>query len=140
MNGETRVPTRAGQRSLRALVASVSASTMLLAGLPLPAHAALVGTSQTLAPSAGESRARLDSWLARKDVAQVLQQQGISATEAHERVAALSDAEAERLANRLDQTPAGGDILGIVFTVFVILLITDILGLTKVFPFTRPIR
>jgi len=26
------------------------------------------------------------------------------------------------------------------FAVFVILLITDILGLTKVFPFTRPIR
>jgi hypothetical protein len=37
--------------------------------------------------------------------------------------------------------PAGAsDILGILFTVFIILLITDILGLTKVFPFTRPIR
>jgi hypothetical protein len=31
-------------------------------------------------------------------------------------------------------------VLGILFAVFVILLVTDILGLTKVFPFTRPIR
>jgi hypothetical protein len=31
-------------------------------------------------------------------------------------------------------------VLGILFAVFVILLITDILGLTKVFPFTRPVR
>ena len=37
-------------------------------------------------------------------------------------------------------TPAGGDILGLVFTVFIILLVTDILGLTKVFPFTRSVR
>jgi hypothetical protein len=40
----------------------------------------------------------------------------------------------------MDQLPAGGDILGIMFTIFIILLITDILGLTKVFPFTRSVR
>jgi len=31
-------------------------------------------------------------------------------------------------------------VLGILFAVFIILLITDILGLTKIFPFTRPVR
>jgi len=36
--------------------------------------------------------------------------------------------------------PAGGEILGILLTVFIVLLITDILGFTKVFPFTRSIQ
>ena len=36
--------------------------------------------------------------------------------------------------------PCAGPILGIILTIFVVLLITDILGFTKVFPFTRSIR
>ena len=44
------------------------------------------------------------------------------------------------MSQQLDNAPAGGDILGVVLTVFFVLLITDILGLTKVFPFTRSIR
>ena len=52
----------------------------------------------------------------------------------------MSDEEISELNGRIDQLPAGGDILGIIFTVFIILLVTDILGLTKVFPFTRSIR
>jgi hypothetical protein len=60
------------------------------------------------------------------------------------RVAALSDDQARDLAARIDQLPAGGDgvgdVLGVFVLIFVILLITDILGLTKVFPFTRPIH
>jgi hypothetical protein len=57
-------------------------------------------------------------------------------------VAALTDDEARLLADQLDRVPAGagGEILGILFAVFIILLITDILGLTKVFPFTRPVK
>ena len=68
----------------------------------------------------------------------------MSAEEAKARVAALSDDEARRLAAKLDSLPAGGGgfetVLWIGFLVFVILLITDILGFTKVFPFTRPAK
>jgi len=66
--------------------------------------------------------------------------QGIDGAAAADRVKAMSDAEVAQLANRVDQAPAGGEILGILFTVFIVLLITDILGLTKVFPFTRSVR
>ncbi|MCY1310880.1 hypothetical protein D9M70_611210 [compost metagenome] len=52
----------------------------------------------------------------------------------------MSDAEVAQLADRVDQAPAGGDVLGVLFAVFVILLVTDILGFTQVFPFTRPIQ
>jgi hypothetical protein len=56
-------------------------------------------------------------------------------------VAALTDAEAAQLADQIDQAPAGAsDILGVLVFIFVLLLVTDILGLTKVFPFTRSVR
>jgi hypothetical protein len=66
--------------------------------------------------------------------------QGVSSQAALERVAAMSDSEVAQLAGRIDQAPAGGDVLGILFTVFIVLLVTDIMGLTKVFPFTRSVR
>jgi hypothetical protein len=57
------------------------------------------------------------------------------------RVGALTDAEAAELAGRIDELPAGGvGILGAILIVFLVLLLTDILGYTKVFPFTRPMR
>ena len=54
--------------------------------------------------------------------------------------AALSDDEVAQLAARMDSLPAGGEIIGALVLIFIILLITDILGFTKVFPFTKPIR
>jgi hypothetical protein len=65
---------------------------------------------------------------------------GVDPRQVRERVAALSDAEAAQLAARLNELPAGGDILGVVVIVFLVLLLTDILGYTKIFPFTRSVR
>ena len=74
------------------------------------------------------------------DLRQALAARGVDMAQAQARVQALSDDEVAALANQMDQAPAGGDILGVAFTIFIILLITDILGLTKVFPFTRSVR
>jgi len=56
------------------------------------------------------------------------------------RVAAMTDEEAAQLAAQLDSLPAGGSIVGAIVLVFLVLLITDILGFTKIFPFTRSVR
>jgi hypothetical protein len=65
----------------------------------------------------------------------------VSPAEVNARVAALSDAEAAELAARIDELPAGGvSILGAALIVFLVLLLTDILGYTKVFPFTKPMK
>ena len=57
-------------------------------------------------------------------------------------MAALTDEEVHKIAGNMDKLPAGGDggVLEVLLTIFVVLLITDILGFTKVFPFTRSIR
>jgi len=106
-------------------------------GLVLPAHAGIVNTEALVA---GTQQERLAGLLERSDVRERLQAYGVSPAQAQERVAALSDEEAARLAAQLDQLPAGGDILGVALVVFLVLLFTDIMGYTKVFPFTRSAR
>lgn len=107
------------------------------------AQAAMVGVEQMQAASRSAegdaARARVLEALSRADVVAELERQGVSPEAARERVAALSDADAKRLAEEVDKAPAGG-IIGAILLVFFVLLLTDILGLTKVFPFTRSIR
>jgi len=126
---------KTASRSL-ALFACLSLFTVTL---PLPARAALIGTDQVLHADTA-ARAHVQAWLARAQVQKALIDNGVDPAQVNARVQAMTDREAADLAARIDQMPAGGDVLGILFAVFVILLVTDILGLTKVFPFTRPVR
>lgn len=114
---------------------------MLTMGLPTQsAFAGMVGTDQAVSHElAVQDRARIGAFIDRADVAAQLQKQGVSAAEARARVYALTDDEAHKIAGKLDQLPAGGDVLSVLLAVFIILLITDILGFTKVFPFTRSV-
>jgi hypothetical protein len=129
------------QRVMR-LASRIMIAAMLGLGLPMEsAHAGLVSTDRVTASSQAQSeRERVRAFLDREDVRNELQQQGLDADGAKARVDAMTDEEVKRVAGRLDQMPAGGDIIGVLFAVFVILLVTDILGFTKVFSFTRPIK
>lgn len=108
------------------------------------AQAAVIGTEQVAAAQApaarGDGHARLNATLDRADVVAALQARGVDPAAARERVAALTNDEADALATQIDRAPAGGDAIGTIVFIFVLLLITDILGFTKIFPFTRSIR
>ena len=114
----------------RRLIASL---LMLCIALPLPAQAGMIATDKALAGN-------VQQLLERADVQAGLQAYGVSAADVQARVAAMSDQEAAELAARLDELPAGGNIVGAIVLIFLVLLLTDILGFTKIFPFTRPIR
>lgn len=128
----------------RRLTAATVAASLVFSSTAFAAPAApapLIGTEQLaseMAPSA--SRAALMAALDRADLAAALQARGVSVDALRDRVQALTDAEAAQLLAQIDQAPAGASIVGVLFSVFVILLVTDILGLTKVFPFTRSVR
>jgi hypothetical protein len=127
--------------TFKRLVATVLIASTAVLGLPMTAQASIVSTDEALSTAVSVSnRDRVNTFLVRADVRKALQQQGVNGDAAVERVKAMSDTEVAQLAGRIDQAPAGGDILGILFTIFLVLLVTDILGLTKVFPFTRSIR
>ena len=127
-------------------ITSLAAASLSFAGFMHSAQATLVSTEQVAATqgvhSATVQRAQVNTLLARADVAAGLQERGVSVDQARQRVAALTDDEVATVAHTLDTAPAGAsaDVLGVIVTIFVVLLITDILGFTKVFPFTRSIR
>ena len=128
-------------------VARALAVCVCFAGAPVPAaHAELVATDRIEATAEAQpsARAHLRALLDRADVRAELERRGVSAEDAKARVAALSDSEVEGLTQKFDSLPAGAGgfetLLWVAFLVFVILLITDILGFTKVFPFTRPAK
>lgn len=122
---------------LRRIIASLLVLSIAGLGLPLPVHAGMIA-SGTVAASA--ERERIATFLQRADVRQQLQARGVSATDVEARVAALTDEEAAQLATQMDGMAAGGDALGVILVVFLVLLLTDIMGFTKIFPFTRPVR
>ena len=88
-----------------------------------------------------EARNTIKSILAREDVQTVLRAQGIDPLEARARVDSLTDAEAVRIADQIDELPAGGNffigLLIAVGVIVVILAITDAMGYTDVFTFIR---
>jgi len=113
---------------------------MLLLSLPhKSALAGMIGTETVLdITRSEEARDYLNKILAREDIQASLIAQGIDPLEAKARVDSLSDAEVVSLADQIEELPAGGSALGIIvgtlLIVFIVLLITDILGYTDVFP------
>lgn len=131
--------------TVRRALASLLISSTVFSGMAHAAPTALISTEQaaaaTQAASRSEAHAKLHAALDRADLAAMLQARGVSTDELRARVDALTDAEARQMVEQIDQAPAGAsDVVGVLFTVFIILLVTDILGLTKVFPFTRSVR
>ena len=120
--------------TVRRFIASL---LVICIAMPLPSQAAMVATESALACA---ERAHVARLLERADVQARLESYGVSAAHVKARVAAMNDDEAAALAARIDSLPAGGDLIGAVVLVFLILLLTDILGFTKIFPFTRPVR
>lgn len=107
-----------------------------------PASAALISTEQAVAGAAADAaRGRLSAFLERAEVRAEFVALGLDPNEAAARVARLSDAEVVEVAGRLDELPAGegalGAVVGAALFIFIVLLITDLLGLTDVFPFVR---
>lgn len=106
------------------------------------AKAQMIGTTAVIAAQNNEAnRERVTAFLGRDDVQRLMVQNGVDAAEAQQRVASLSASELNKISQAMDQLPAGGDglgaIIGAVIFVFVVLLITDLLGLTHVYPFVN---
>jgi hypothetical protein len=94
---------------------------------------------QTQNGVASEQRQQLQQFLSRDDISAQLVKMGVDPAEAQARVERLSDQEVATAAERVQQLPAGGDggIVGAIVFIFLVLLITDLLGVTDVYPFVK---
>jgi hypothetical protein len=119
------------------------ATIMLVIATPYqPLLAAMVPTEATIYKiKAQDARDHLKTFISRDDIKNALISQGIDPDEAKARVDSLSDSEVIEVADKIEQLPAGGGAFGAVIAasviVFLVLLLTDILGYTDVFPFVK---
>ena len=112
------------------------------------AKASMVSTERLLeateASEVRKDRKRVLDFMAREDVRAKLVSYGVDPAEAQERVKALSGREIKMVAAEMDNLPAGQDGLGtvaaVILLVFLVLLVTDLLGATDVFPFVKKVR
>ena len=106
------------------------------------AQAQMIGTDTAIQRETSDmDRAYLLDELKKDEVRDEMVRLGVSPDEAEARLAALSDAEVARMIRQYEQDKAGADgIIGALVTVFIILLVTDLLCFTRLFNFTRCIR
>lgn len=130
-------------RMMRLMTRSISI-VMIMAigtlGMPLYAHAGIVGTEDVIAMERSAlDRSELLAALDQADVQAQLIALGVDPDAARDRVAALSDQELQQMVERMDELPAGGvgSVVGALVFIFIVLLVTDILGFTNVFPFVK---
>ena len=130
-------------REVAQWIATPLALVIFLSVAPLPvAKAAMISTDDVIGKVTTDAdRARVASLLAREDVRAQMEILGVDPNMAATRVAGLSDSEVQQLVDKLDELPAGQDaagaIIGAALAILLVLLITDILCLTKVYPFTK---
>ncbi len=130
-------------KDLRRSLAVGLAVLMVVMTLPMGlAQAKMVTTDQVIEQSTpSDNRAQVRDFLMREDVQQQLTRLWVDPEEAARRVASLSDEEVQQIAGRLDELPAGegfvGVVVGAALIIFLVLLITDLLGLTDVYPFVN---
>ena len=143
-------PTKLGKRLMktfahcRSFLAHLAILLVLVTSMPIGlAEAGLVPTEDVIVETFGpsEARARIDAFFDREDVQAQFAALGVEPAEAAARIAALSDDEVATIAGQLDQLPAGEGFLVTAAVVggviLLILIITDIAGITNVFTFIR---
>lgn len=115
-------------------LATILLSAILMWSTTSSALAAVITTQDYIA---GQERAALvdevQHKLAREDVRNAMIQLGVDPEQALLRVDSLSEAELAQLDGELDNLPAGGDVLGLIGAVFVVLLILELVGVINIF-------
>lgn len=104
-------------------------------------QAAMVSNQQIIhAAEETDARQSLLQTLKRDEVQQQLLSLGVSPVDVESRIQHMSYAEIAQLNQKIDELPAGSGVLGAVVFIFVVFVITDVIGATDVFPFIHPVN
>lgn len=108
--------------------------------ITLPVQAAMVTTPDVLQSQQTEyDRQQLVELLDREDVQKQLLDYGVAPEQVKDRVSKMTDAEVAQLNEQIADMPAGG-ILGAILLIFVVFIITDVIGATDIFSFVHPVN
>ena len=129
-----------GFKHFRKFISLVSVLCLLAVQIN-PVQAAIVGNNELLAQAQHDTKvSQLISMLDKSSVQEKLIQMGVDPIAAKDRINQLNDEELSSLIQDMDSLPAGGDAGSTLMTLFIIFLITDMLGATDIFPFVKNIN
>jgi len=116
--------------------------SILLALMPmLPAQAAMIGNEQIVNQGLSvQTRDSLRQLFEQDTARQQLQAWGVSPDQINTRINSLTDAELTRINQQVGDLNAGGNVLGILLVIFIVFVITDVIGATDIFPFIHPVN
>jgi hypothetical protein len=114
---------------------------LMLAMALCEAASALAADANRIEIAADSHRERVSQFLQREDVRRELAARGIDPGKVQAKVNALDRRELDRLAREIDQAALNGQPVLPIFAVglfaFIVLIVTDLLGVTRIFPFIR---
>lgn len=73
-------------------------------------------------------------------VQQKLVSLGVSPVDAKMRIANMTNMELAEFQKQMDELPAGQGVAGVIVTVLLVIAVLDILGVTDVYPFIKPVN
>jgi hypothetical protein len=117
-------------------LASAIMALVFMLGMPQAANAGMVGT-QNLLP---QNLTQLDQQQARQSMQNQLVDLGVEPEMARVRIDSLSDQQVADISSQLSDLPAGADAGGVLLTIFIVFVITDVIGATDIFPFIDPVK
>jgi hypothetical protein len=122
------------QNRTRSWLAQLLIAAVFASSIQSAAYAGVISTQELITAVDREAAiAKIDAVLARDDVRKELERLGVDPTDASARVASLTDQELELLATDLENLPAGGDLLGVIGVVFLVLLVLELVGVIDIF-------
>lgn len=130
------------KRKAKQQLALVLSIMLALSGLLVSgAQAGVISSTDMIAEQHQfESKQSLKSYFDRDDVKQQMVDMGVSPADVDARIDAMTPAELAELNSTLQDAPAGAGLVGVVLTIFIVFVITDVIGATDIFPFIRPVN
>lgn len=124
-------------KNLTKFLAGALSALVLVAG---NVHAEAISSDSVMqTQSAQYNKQQLLAMVSREDVQNKLMSLGVDSNDAVARINGMTESEIAKLNQELNQAPAGG-VVGAVLTVLAIIAILDLVGVTDVYPFIRPVN
>lgn len=117
----------------------MAASSVFLLGTANVNAEAISSDSVMQTQAAHYNKQQLIDMVNRADVQSKLVSLGVDSNQAIARINGMTDSEIAQLNDEINQAPAGG-VVGAVLTVLAIIAILDLIGVTDVYPFIRPVN
>ncbi|MDT8452807.1 MAG: DUF6627 family protein, partial [Gammaproteobacteria bacterium] len=104
-------------------------------------QAAVVSNDQVILKTQQvEDKATLLQAVQREDVQQQLSSMGVSSADVESRINQMTHEEIAQLNLQMAELPAGEGVLGTIVLIFLVFVITDVIGATDIFPFVHPVN